>query len=278
MTTISDPLKKTELGKPTVYSSHYDPDLLFPIARYVQREKIGVATPPPFKGVDVWNAFEVSWLNNQGKPEVAVGEFVFPCESPNIIESKSLKLYLNSLNHTPFVSTEKVSETLQKDLSEKSGTAVSVLIQSLYSLRDKKIEDFDGHCLDSLEVTCDTYVVNSDYLQTNAKNKVEEVLYSHLLRSRCPVTGQPDWGSVQIHYRGKKINPEGLLRYIISFRNHQEFHESCVERMFMDILRRCAPEMLTVHARYTRRGGLDINPIRSTERVIVTDHLRLARQ
>lgn len=265
------------LGKTTVYISHYQPNLLFPIARQLKRDEIGVTTSLPFKGVDVWNAFELSWLNASGKPMVAVGEFIFPCESPFLIESKSFKLYLNSFNNTKFPSMEKVHETLQKDLSAASGATVKVKMIPLEKYPNVMTEHFSGIYLDSLDVACDRYTVDASYLKT-ADQTVSEKVYSNLLKSNCPVTGQPDWASVRIEYTGKKIQHAGLLQYIVSFREFNEFHEQCVERMFVDISNRCKPEKLLVEARYTRRGGLDINPIRSSVDVSMLENRRLVRQ
>jgi len=270
--------ERIPLGKTSSYVSDYQPDLLFVIPRQLHRDGIGVFPPMlPFKGSDVWNAFEISWLNVKGKPVVALGEFVFPCESPVLVESKSFKLYLNSFNNTKFQSFDEVTAILQRDLSRAVQENVAVKLSSVSSVTGLQIQSFTGHCLDELDVICDTYTLNPHFLLTE-NSIVTETLYSDLLKSNCLVTSQPDWGSVQIDYTGKKIQHEGLLKYIISFRNHNEFHEQCVERIFVDIMQHCAPQELTVHARYTRRGGLDINPYRSTrEREIFTND-RLGRQ
>jgi len=270
-------INESQLGKKTQYTTQYAPELLFPISRSLQRTEINIATPLPFYGYDIWNAYELSWLNNKGKPIVAIGEFILPCNSPNIIESKSMKLYLNSLNNTKFQNIEIVLNTIKKDLSEMVGTSVEVNIQMLSEVKPVLTHHFDGHCIDALDITTDKYNVNADLLTTEEGNS-EETLYSDLLRSNCLVTAQPDWASVQIHYRGKKINHENLLKYIISCRNNLEFHEPCVERIFIDIMRRCKPDLLTVEARYTRRGGLDINPIRSTSSGITPRNHRQPRQ
>lgn len=265
------------LGKETTYISEYQRDLLFPIPRKSKRDEIHVPDTLPFKGVDIWNAYELSWLNSKGKPIVALGEFILPSESPNIIESKSLKLYLNSFTNTKFASIEKVRETIQKDLSDFAGSDVTVKIISVDDCAEMEIKAFSGICLDALDIECQEYLVNPAFLHTDT-HIVTETLYSNLLKSNCLVTGQPDWGSVQIHYTGQKIQHEALLKYLISFRNHNEFHEQCVERIFMDILKHCRPEKLTVYARYTRRGGLDINPFRSTEKAFPDEILRQCRQ
>lgn len=265
------------LGKQSSYIAHYQRDLLFPIPREIKRKEINVPSVLPFKGCDVWNAYEISWLNPKGKPMVVIGEFVFPCESPNLIESKSFKLYLNSFNNTKFDSLQEVTSTLRHDLSESAGAPVKVRLIPVEKFIQREIQTLSGYCLDHLDIECDTYIVDSSFLFTGEET-VSEILFSDLLKSNCLVTGQPDWGSVQINYTGKQINREGLLKYIVSFRNHNEFHEQCVERIFMDIMTRCKPDMLSVQARYTRRGGLDINPYRSTEENSLPPNVRLSRQ
>lgn len=265
------------LGKEATYISHYNRDLLFPIPRKSKRDEIHVPANLPFKGVDIWNAYELSWLNPKGKPVVALGEFILPCESPNIIESKSLKLYLNSFTNTLFSSVAEVAQRIQQDLSDYAGAKVTVKITSIAEFSAMQIQSFRGICLDDLDITCNEYHVTPSFLTTE-KNNVTETVYSNLLKSNCLVTGQPDWGSVQIHYTGNQIQHAGLLQYLVSFRNHNEFHEQCVERIFMDILQYCQPQQLTVHACYTRRGGLDINPFRSTERVFPEETGRQVRQ
>jgi len=280
---MSSAVVQSPLGKKTTYLSQYKRDLLFPIARKLKRVEINVPEVLPFKGVDIWNAYELSWLNDKGKPMVAVGEFIFPCESPNIVESKSLKLYLNSFNNTKFSSIAAVSETIQRDLSEAAGAIVIVKISPHVILSTQKeksalsVTENNAVCLDQLDVACDTYSVNPSFLQIENDNIVAEVLYSDLLKSNCLVTGQPDWGSIQIHYVGKTIKHEGMLKYIVSFRNHNEFHEQCVERIFMDVMQYCQPQHLTVRAYYARRGGLDINPLRSTETHFSKDHDQFSR-
>lgn len=270
-------IDKSQLGKKTQYATQYAPELLFPIPRALKRAEIKITTPPPFYGYDIWNAYELSWLNDKGKPMVAIAEFILPCDSPNIIESKSMKLYLNSLNNTKFSSTKSVINTIKKDLSQAAGAPIEITIQMLPEIKPIQTNHFSGYCIDSLDITINKYEVNPNLLTTE-KERVEETLYSDLLRSNCLVTAQPDWASIQIHYKGKKINHENLLKYIISCRNSLEFHEQCVERIFMDIMRHCKPESLTIEARYTRRGGLDINPIRSTSSDILPKNHRQARQ
>lgn len=256
-------LEKSPLGQKIQYTSHYSPSLLFAVSRSVNREEIGVKDPLPFDGVDIWNAYELSWLDASSlKPRIAMAEFYFPCRSANLIESKSLKLYLNSFNQSSFKTETEVKTTLQNDLSALAGSPVKInLFLPPFDLLNPTRE-FSGICLDDLPVQITTFTPEPHFLSTEHE-VVQEELYSRLLKTNCPVTGQPDWGSVYIRYQGKKINHLGLLQYLISFREHNDFHEHCVERIFMDVMRRCHPEQLTVYARYTRRGGLDINPFRS---------------
>ncbi|GLQ89483.1 NADPH-dependent 7-cyano-7-deazaguanine reductase QueF [Dyella flagellata] len=266
------------LGKHTVYADRYDPSLLFPIPRQSKRDEIGVHTPLPFQGVDVWNAYELSWLDMRGKPMAGVAEFQVPAHSPNIIESKSFKLYLNGFAQEPLANVAALSALLQQDLTRAAGAVVTVTIRPPRAAQHV-FADLEGESIDELPVSIDYYgPPRPEYLRTDKHaGLVEESLVSDLLRSNCPVTGQPDWGSVQIAYRGAPIDREGLLRYLVSFRTHNEFHEQCVERIFVDVMKHCAPERLSVYARYTRRGGLDINPFRSTQQAM-PGNLRGARQ
>lgn len=252
----------TVLGKKTTYIDQYQPDLLFPVPRALNRQEIGLSEYLPFSGADYWNAYEMSWLDKLGKPCIATAEFIFPCDSENIIESKAFKLYLNSFNQTKFTDMAEVQITLQRDLSEATKSTVHVRLIGPDEFSKQKFAEFSGVNLDKLPISTDVYSVQPDFL-ISENDVVEETLFSHLLRSNCLITHQPDWGSAFIRYAGKKINHAGLLKYIISFRNHNEFHEHCIERMYVDILRRCKPDKLTVYGRYTRRGGLDINPFRS---------------
>ncbi|HEU5281417.1 MAG TPA: NADPH-dependent 7-cyano-7-deazaguanine reductase QueF [Gammaproteobacteria bacterium] len=269
----------SELGKKAEYDPHYNPDKLFPIPRKGKRDEIGVPDHLPFFGFDLWNHYEVSWLNEKGKPVVALAEISYGCETPCIIESKSMKLYFNSFNNTKFKDEAAVQAIVKKDIEARVGGATSVKIITLNQLNnDTLYATFSGECLDNLDIECSSYLVEPSLLSAE-DNIVEETLFSNLLKSNCLVTNQPDWGSVQITYTGKKINREGLLRYIVSFRNHNEFHEQCIERIFMDIMKHCQPEALTVYGRYTRRGGLDINPYRSTKNSTPDmKNLRLYRQ
>lgn len=273
--------EESELGKTSAYDPSYNPEKLFAIPRQVKRDEINIdsSVPLPFHGDDRWNHYEVSWLNAKGKPIVAVAQITYACTSPNIIESKSMKLYFNSLNNTQFLSDQCVAATIKADLESKIGSPVSVTLTRLQHCENDLIHrSFKGKCLDDLDISCHIYQVCPDLLSTDQEDVSEETLYSDLLKSNCLVTTQPDWGSVQITYSGKKINEAGLLRYIVSYRNHNEFHEQCIERIFMDIKDRCQPTQLTVRGKYTRRGGVDINPTRSTEANITADNARLYRQ
>ena len=252
------------LGKPSTYKTEYDPSLLFPIARKEKREELGVTGTLPFFGVDIWNAYEVSWLNLRGKPQVAIATIRVPADSPNIVESKSFKLYLNSFNQTRLAGTGALLELLRADLSNGFGAPVQIALSTPDEFSKLSMGELDGLLLDRLDIEVTDYTPDASLLKANHDEaSVEETFVSHLLKSNCLVTGQPDWASIQIQAIGAPINQEGLLKYLISFRNHNEFHEQCVERIFMDILRHCKPEKLSVYARYTRRGGLDINPWRS---------------
>ena len=267
------------LGKSSEYISTYTPSLLFPIPRIAKWAELGLtAETLPYRGVDFWNCYELSWLLPSGKPVVAIGEFCIPADSPNIIESKSFKLYLNSLNQTPFASQVEVVSTLEKDLSAAAGKPVGVRIRSLKDIEAEGIVPVPGVCVDDLDVTVNSYDrPQPELLRCDESRVVEEALHSHLLKSNCPVTSQPDWGSVAVEYRGAALDHASFLAYIVSFRQHSDFHEQCVERIFMDLQRLLKPEKLTVYARYVRRGGLDINPYRSTEKLTL-ENGRLARQ
>jgi len=267
------------LGKTSAYQTQYAPELLFPIPRQGKRDELGLTGSLPFYGVDIWNAYELSWLNMRGKPQVAIAAIKVPADSPNIIESKSFKLYLNSFNQTRLVNSDALLTLLRDDLSAGFGAQVHITLTEPQGFEKVKMGELDGLLLDRLDVEIDQYTP-SPALLTAARDEapVEEKLLSHLLKSNCLVTGQPDWASVQIHYVGPQIEQEGLLKYLIGFREHNEFHEQCVERIFTDIYRQCAPQKLAVYARYTRRGGLDINPWRSNFSGGRPANLRTARQ
>jgi 7-cyano-7-deazaguanine reductase len=260
-----DTPQDSPLGKPATYKSEYDASLLFPIARQGKRNELGLSSGTlPFFGIDIWNAYEVSWLNLRGKPQIAVVSFTIPADSPNIVESKSFKLYLNSFNQTRLAGADALLELLRADLSAATGAPVQVALTAPEDFGKLKMGELDGLLLDRLDIEVDNYSPDTALLKAaRDEAPVEEVLVSHLLKSNCLVTGQPDWGSVQIRYVGPAIDQEGLLKYLIGYRNHNEFHEQCVERIFMDLLRHCQPQKLAVYARFTRRGGLDINPWRS---------------
>lgn len=277
--------EESQLGKPARYADHYDPTLLFPISRAPKREEIGLGAVVPFFGADLWTAFELSWLNPRGRPQVAIAHVTVPCETPNIIESKSFKLYLGSFNNTTFASAEEVRERMRADLSEAlwrgapAPASIGVRLLLPEAFDREPVHELDGLSLDRLDIECTDYTPAPDLLKAaTGEQPVEEVLTSNLLKSNCLVTGQPDWGSIQIRYTGPQIEQGGLLRYLVSFRNHNEFHEQCVERIFMDLWRRCKPTRLAVYARYTRRGGLDINPFRTSHPMAIPPNVRTARQ
>ena len=274
------------LGQQSAYPNQYDPSLLFPIARSDNRSSLGLnsQSTPPFFGVDIWNAYELAWLNLKGKPQIALAEFIIPADSPNMIESKSFKLYLNSLNQHCFADFAVVKTCLQHDLSQVLGTGLQVrLVQPCEITSNKKmapIEELGGQLLDRLDIEVNSHQ-SADLLLLKADHTsapITQTLVSHLLKSNCPVTGQPDWASVQIQYQGRPIDEEGLLRYLIGFRQLGEFHEHCVEKIFCDIKIQCQPEKLSVYARYTRRGGLDINPFRTDFNAAWPNNIRHARQ
>lgn len=277
--------EQSPLGKAYSYIDQYDASLLFPLPRADKRGELGIAGDPPFFGADLWTAFELSWLNPRGKPQLALAHFMVPCESPNIIESKSFKLYLNSFNNTVFADSDAVLAALRKDVSEalwrgapvQGSVGLRLIAPELFDR--EPMYELDGLSLDRLDIECSRYTPAPDLLRvTTGEAPVGEVLVSNLLKSNCLVTGQPDWGSVQISYTGDAIDQEGLLQYLVSFRNHNEFHEQCVERIFMDIWTRCKPIKLSVYARYTRRGGLDINPFRTSHPQKPPANTRTARQ
>lgn len=275
-------LENSLLGKKTEYKNIYDSTLLFPIERSKQREQLGSGSDDlPFFGVDIWNAYEISWLNPKGKPNIAIGEFYIPADSKNIIESKSLKMYLNSFNNTKLESRDQVAEILKKDLTRAVGKAVEIVLLPLQTIKSDLCEFgvLKGVNIDHLDIQCDHYNEVNNNLIKYCDEYIEETINSDLLKSNCLVTGQPDWGSVSIEYKGKRIDHASMLEYIISFRNHNEFHEHCVERIFMDIYNIIQPKYLAVYARYTRRGGLDISPYRTTDRVFNNpSNKRLIRQ
>lgn len=267
---------KLPLGNDSDYPRLYAPDVLFPIARSDSRASLPPHTAP-FHGVDVWNAWELTWLGPGNRPSVATAEFVVPADSPNLIESKSLKLYLNSFAMTRFGDQSAVAKTIAADLSACAGGPVDVRVDVSTEARDLTIAALEGQSLDLHVVRCDNWDVDATVLRADDSRVVEESLHTHLLRSLCPVTGQPDIGSLQVRYRGAKIDAASLLQYVISFREHNDFHEACIERMFVDIQQRCRSEKLSIYGRYQRRGGIDINPFRSNFEAC-PGNLRLWRQ
>jgi len=267
------------LGKNSAYIDSYDPTLLFPISRAESWKSVGIESDSlPFFGEDVWNGYEISWLNDKGIPQVAMAEFRLPATSKFLIESKSFKLYLNSYNQTRFANKKAVEQRMVKDLSAAAGGVVKVLI---LSLQHEFLMEPKSVCIDDLDISMDKYELDPSVLQLAVGSEAGEfdgLLVSHLLKSNCPVTGQPDWGSMYIEYKGARIDEKSLLTYLVSLRTHQDFHEQCVERTFWDIWTRCNPESLTVYARYVRRGGLDINPMRSSEESKQAVNFRTVRQ
>lgn len=255
-------LEHLSLGKAVEYASEYDPGLLQPVPRSLSREQINVPSTLPFTGVDIWNGYELSWLESTGKPRVGILQCRVPVSSPNLIESKSFKLYLNSFNQTRIDSLDELKALISKDLSACAGTSVEVDVALPSEFADQQIRNLPGTNIDDAPISEAGSELSPQALSVN-DNRVEETLCSDLLKSNCLITNQPDWASVMIKYVGPEIDKEGLLRYLVSFRQHNEFHEQCVERIFMDIQAYCKPEKLTVYACYTRRGGLDINPFRS---------------
>ena len=272
-------LKSLKLGQKTEYASQYDRTLLQPVPRALNRDGLGITQNQPFTvGADIWTAYEISWLNEKGLPQVAIADIYLDYQSQNLIESKSFKLYLNSFNQSKFTDFNAVQQTMQRDLSECAQGDVKVRLNPVAVYDSQKIDHLQGDCIDEQDIEITSYEFNADWLKDCVSDEiVEEKLVSHLLKSNCLITNQPDWGTLHIHYIGKKIDHEKLLRYVVSFRQHNEFHEQCVERIFCDLMYYAKPEKLTVYARYTRRGGLDINPFRSNFENL-PENLRLARQ
>jgi 7-cyano-7-deazaguanine reductase len=259
------------------YKDQYDPTLLQPVPRAPQRRELGIEAALPFTGADIWTAYELSWLDPKGKPWVAMATFVVPVDTPGLIESKSFKLYINSLSQSPVASPEALTDILRKDIGVACGLPVDVQLLLPGEFADEQIEEMDGELIDEIDVEIRDYLPNAGHLAAGSTS-VEETLVSNLLKTNCPLTGQPDWASIQIRYRGGRIDRAGLLKYLVSFRQYGGFHEHCVERIFTDLMHRCRPERLTVYARYTRRGGLDINPFRTNCGEPVPPNRRTARQ
>ena len=267
------------LGKPVAYGGDYDPSLLHPIPRATQRAALGLGDDLPFVGADIWNAYELSWLDARGKPRVALAELRVPASSPNIVESKSLKLYLGSHAQVRYADAEALRTLLMRDLGDAAGAPVTVVLTPAGTNSFSSSETLEGDPIDDLPIEITHYgPPRADFLVSDAEQKVDEVLVSHLFRSNCPVTGQPDWASIQVRYAGPRIARDGLLRYLVSFRSHCDFHEHCIERIFVDLQQRCAPTRLAVFGRFTRRGGIDINPFRATPGLPMPGNPRTPRQ
>jgi 7-cyano-7-deazaguanine reductase len=270
-------LDASPLGHATTYPEGYDPGLLFPVERAPQRAELGIGATLPFRGVDRWNAYELSWLDRSGMPRVAIATFSVPAESPRLVESKSVKLYLTAMNQVRFASEAEVRATIARDLSDATGAAVDVALTLPRDFASLRHAEPSGECLDAPAIAFDAYDLDPQTLSAGGPI-VDESLFTRLFRSVCPVTGQPDYGSVAVDYRGARIDRAGLLRYLVSFRRHPGFHEHCVERIFVDVWRRCAPERLSIEARFTRRGGIDINPYRTSGDEPAPPNVRTARQ
>jgi 7-cyano-7-deazaguanine reductase len=282
---MSNTPEQSQLGRPAPCVTDYDPMLLFPLPRQPKRAELGIGGTVPFFGADLWTAYELSWLTPRGKPQVAIAHVVVPCETPNIVESKSFKLYLNSFSNTRFAGADDVRDRIRTDVGEAlwrgapAAASIGVRLVLPEAFAREQVHELEGVDLDRLDIECTHYTPAPELLTAAFDEQpVQEVLRSDLLKSNCLVTNQPDWGSVQIRYTGPQIDQGGLLRYLVSFRNHNEFHEQCVERIFMDIRQRCRPIKLAVYARYTRRGGLDINPFRTSHPAPLPANVRTARQ
>ncbi len=275
--TVPPDLDASPLGRATAYPEGYDPGLLFPVDRAPQRALLQLGADLPFRGVDQWTAYELSWLDVQGKPQVAIATFPVPAESPRLVESKSVKLYLTAMNQTRFASASEVGAAIARDLTNAAGAAVAVTLTLPEDFPTLRYAELGGACLDAFPLAAQRYELSPDLLSADGP-AVAESLHSRLFRSVCPVTGQPDYAGVQIDYRGTRIDPAGLLGYLVSFRKHPGFHEHCVERIFVDVWRRCRPEALSVRARFTRRGGIDINPYRTSGDEPAPPNARTAQQ
>ena len=261
---MSDLLKNTPLGQTSEYVDTYTPGLLYPVPRAEARDGLGLSADAlPFHGVDVWHAYELSWLDGRGKPVVVMAEFKVPCSSQYLIESKSFKLYLNSFANTRFDSQQAVIAVLEQDLSACAGSPVDVVLQSLEVAANTPWMELNGTLVDRLDLDIEHYDYQPTLLRTEQGAEQSDQLISHLLRSRCPVTGQPDWATLIVRYTGMPICAASVLRYVVSLRNHEGFHEQIIERIYLDIMAQCEPRQLSVYGRFTRRGGLDINPFRS---------------
>ena len=255
----------TLLGKKTAYVFKYNPQILTPISRMLGRSNLSNANKFIAKGFDLWNCYEFSWLNDKNKPQARILEFYVKADSKNIVESKSMKLYLNSFSNTVFVDEHQVVKCLVRDLNTVTESLVVVKVKNLQEFHQQSLFCFQEICLDDLDVTITDFKVDKELLKKDiSQQTVKETLYTDLFKSNCLITKQPDWASVKIDYIGPKIDHQSLFKYLMSYRDQDGFHEHCVEHIFCDLYDLLRPEQLTVYARYTRRGGIDINPIRST--------------
>jgi 7-cyano-7-deazaguanine reductase len=273
-------LDGSPLGKATTYPDRYDPSLLFEVPREPQRAALGLHGRLPFSGSDIWNAYELTWLDSQGRPRLAIGEFRVRAESPAMVESKSLKLYLGSFAQEPFSSVEELCDRIAIDLTRVCGDPVAIGLRlgaDFDAAPTARALPFPAESIDDCDVAIDDADPDAALL-TGAGPSIDESLCTSLFRSMCPVTGQPDYADVFIRYRGPRIERAGLLRYLVSYRRHAAFHEACVERIFVDVRNRCRPEKLSIYARFTRRGGIDINPFRSDFELAPPGNFRTARQ
>jgi 7-cyano-7-deazaguanine reductase len=270
-------LRAAPLGHPSGHPDRYAPALLFAVPRAPQRAALGIGAELPFTGSDVWTAYELTWLDPAGKPQVALATFDVPASSPSIIESKSMKLYLGSFAQTRYAGMTEIGAAIERDLAAAAGARVGVTLQGPSGFAAQSIRELQGDSLDDLAIACDAYDVAPEFLVAG-NAMAAEALTTRLFRSVCPVTAQPDIASLQLTYRGPRIDREGLLRYLVSYRCHPGFHEHCVERIFVDVASRCRCEQLTVLARFTRRGGLDINPFRTNAGIALPTNVRTARQ
>jgi len=270
-------LDRAPLGHITGYPDTYDPAQLFAVSRAPQRTALGLIGALPFTGSDLWTAYELTWLDPRGKPSIAIASIEVPANSPLIVESKSMKLYLGSFAQSSFDSADQVVRTIERDLAAAAGAPVRVTLVDATTFARERVAELDGESLDTLPVDCSAYEVDPATLIASGET-VEEALTTNLFRSVCPVTAQPDIASLRITYRGAQIDRAGLLRYLVSYRRHPGFHEHCVERIFVDVLSRCRCEQLTLYARFTRRGGIDINPFRTNAAAAAPPNIRTARQ
>ena len=270
-------LAAAPLGHATGYPDTYDPGQLFTVARAPQRAALGLGSALPFTGSDVWTAYELTWLGPRGKPAIAIATLDVPAGSPALVESKSMKLYLGSFAQSVYASPDDVAAIVGRDVAAAVGTPVRVTLRTPDAFAAERVALLSGESIDGLDAACRHDDVDPDALASGG-TAVDEALTTDLFRSVCPVTGQPDIASVRIAYRGPRIDRAGLLRYLVSYRRHPGFHEHCVERIFVDVIARCAPAVLTVQARFTRRGGIDINPFRTSASLATPPNVRTPRQ